>query len=109
MSPLADQRSRIVAELERSECGELRMRRGLPLACGLMCFVSSSSYCNLDFCVSHGGKSDVSSHVSSRRHRDATRESSSSLSISSFCQPKRQQKVTAAEARWALFTLNCSR
>ena len=34
--------SRIVAELERSECGELRLRRGLPLVCGVMCFVSSS-------------------------------------------------------------------
>ena len=43
MSPLADQTCRIVAELERSECGELRFRRGSPLACGVMCFVSSSS------------------------------------------------------------------
>ena len=39
---MADQTSRIVAELERSECGELRLRRGSPLACGVMCSVSSS-------------------------------------------------------------------
>ena len=40
-SPLADQTSRIVAELERSECGELLLRRDSPLVCGVMCFVSS--------------------------------------------------------------------
>ena len=34
--------TRIVAELERSECRELRLRRGSPLTCGVMCFVSSS-------------------------------------------------------------------
>ena len=38
--PLADQTSRIVAELEKSECEELHLRRGSPLACGVMCFVS---------------------------------------------------------------------
>ena len=38
---MADQTSRIVAELERSECEELCLRKGSPLACGVMCFVSS--------------------------------------------------------------------
>ena len=38
---MTDQTSRIVAELDRSECGELRLSRGSPLACGVMCFVSS--------------------------------------------------------------------
>ena len=42
-SLLADQTtSRIVAELGKKLHEELRLRRGLPLACGVMCFVSSS-------------------------------------------------------------------
>ena len=43
-SPLADQTTRVesLQNWERSECEEFRLRRGLPLACGVMCFVSSS-------------------------------------------------------------------
>ena len=42
-SPLADQTtSRMIAELGKSECEELRLRRGSPLACRVMCFVSST-------------------------------------------------------------------
>ena len=44
-SPLADKTSRIIAEFERNECAELRFRRGLPLACWVICFVSSSCSC----------------------------------------------------------------
>ena len=48
MPRLADQTSRIIAELERSECGELHLRRGLPLACGVMCFVALVLVCAQD-------------------------------------------------------------
>ena len=58
----------------------------------------------MDFSVSHGGKNDVTSHVSSKHHKEAATSASSSQSILSFFQPRKQDKVTEAEARWALFT-----
>ena len=42
-SPLTDQTYRIVAEVEKSECGEVRLEVS-PLACGVMCFVRYSLY-----------------------------------------------------------------
>ena len=43
--------SGIVAELEECECEELHLRRGSPLACWVMCFVSSRSLMSHIVCV----------------------------------------------------------
>ena len=40
-SLLAEQQAESLQKWGRSECEELRLRRHLPLACGVMCFVSS--------------------------------------------------------------------
>ena len=57
--------------------------------------------CGID--IAHGGRNDVTKHVSVKHHIEMTRASSSSKSVSSFFLPKVTQSVMEAETRWALF------
>ena len=52
------------------------------------------SLCGSDFSVSHGGKNDVTSHVSGKHHKEAFKASSSSQSLSTFFRPQLQRSVT---------------
>lgn len=63
------------------------------------------SLCGSDFSVSHGGKSDVTSHVGGKKHKQTAGAASSSQSVASFFRPQLQRSVTEAEARWSLFTV----
>ena len=59
--------------------------------------------CGIDISVSHGGRNDVTKHISVKNHRDMASASASSRSISSFLRPSTSQKAIEAEMRWALF------
>ncbi len=58
--------------------------------------------CSTDFSISHGGKNDLTKHVTRKHHQEMARAGTSSQSLVSFCTP--QQRAIEAEARWAIFT-----
>ena len=56
-----------------------------------------------DFGVSHGGRSDVTSHINSKTHKEAVKSSSNSRPLSSFFSQNVTTNVIEAETRWAVF------
>ena len=53
--------------------------------------------------MSHGGRNDITKHVSLKHHLEMATSASSSKSISSFFKPSMAQSVIETESRWALF------
>ena len=59
-------------------------------------------YCS-DFTISHGGRSDVTTHVQGKHHKEMAKASSSSRSIVSMFKPKVSAGAMKSEALWAMF------
>ncbi len=53
--------------------------------------------------MSHGGRHDITKHVTSKHHLEMAKSASSSKSICSYYKPSESQSVIEAESRWALF------
>ena len=61
------------------------------------------TYCSSDFLVSHGGKSDVSTHVAGTEHKKAFASSTTSRSILSMFNAGNSNQQIEAEVRWSMF------
>ena len=61
------------------------------------------SICGIDISVAHGGRNDVTKHVSVKNHQDMARASSSNYALSTFYDLSKSLKVIEADTRWALF------
>ena len=62
-----------------------------------------SALCQSDFSIAHGGRSDVTTHVNGKHHKENYSAASSSGSIKAHFQSKVSDKQIKAEARWSLF------
>ena len=59
--------------------------------------------CLSDFSVAHGGRNDVTTHVSGKRHKESASAASTSRSVASFFKPQVAQNVIEAETRWSMY------
>lgn len=67
--------------------------------------------CNAEFSISHGGKSDIESHIKSARHKKSNTAASGSKSVSNFFMSSNMTKadmhIAACEGIWAYHVI-CS-
>lgn len=59
--------------------------------------------CSSDFSIAHGGKHDVTTHISGKQHKQNASAASSSGTLSSMFQAQLCDSQIEAEARWSLF------
>lgn len=66
--------------------------------------------CNVEFNISHGGKTDIESHIKSERHRKALTAAASSQNLTNFFKSatlsKADLQIAAAEGVWAYHSIN---
>ena len=62
--------------------------------------------CCSDFSVSHGGQSDVTTHVLGKQHKEMAKASFSSRSIVSMFKPKVSAGAIESEALWPCLWLS---
>lgn len=66
--------------------------------------------CNTDFNISHGGKSDIESHLKSDKHKTAVGAAASSQQLTryfkSFSMTKHDLQIAACEGVWAYHVIN---
>src|SRR5882757_2893349 len=72
-------------------------------------FDAICSICNCSFSVTHGGRSDVTDHIQTKKHKAGIMATSSSQSMSGFFRKQElgsdEQKLAAAEGTFAYHTV----
>ncbi len=61
------------------------------------------TFCCSDFSVAHGGKTDVVTHISTKRHKEAGKAIAATKSVSSFFRRDINSTTTNAESLWTMF------
>ncbi len=61
------------------------------------------TFCCSDFSVAHGGKTDVVTHISTKRHKEARKAIAASKSVLSFFRRDISSSTIKAESLWTMF------